>query len=98
MIRAEIAQVRRAPARTSSASRSSRCCSKPLSAEDGTLTRTFKPRRPAIFAKYAREVEEVLGKAALKLLGKLPRFKPQRPGHLCQNTPERWRDVLGKLR
>ncbi len=34
----------------------------PLSAEDGTLTRTFKPRRPAIFAKYAREVEEVLGK------------------------------------
>ena len=34
----------------------------PLSAEDGTLTRTFKPRRPAIFGRYAREVEEVLAK------------------------------------
>lgn len=34
----------------------------PLSAEDGTLTRTFKPRRPAIFAKHAKEVEELLAK------------------------------------
>ena len=33
---------------------------KPLSADDGTLTRTLKPRRPAIFAKYAAELEELL--------------------------------------
>lgn len=32
----------------------------PFSVEDGTLTRTYKARKPAIFAKYAREVEEVL--------------------------------------
>jgi long-chain acyl-CoA synthetase len=34
----------------------------PLSVEAGTLTRTFKPRRPAIYAKYAREVADVLSK------------------------------------
>ncbi len=34
----------------------------PLSVEGGTLTRTFKPRRPAIHAKYAREVADVLSK------------------------------------
>ena len=34
----------------------------PLSVEAGTLTRTFKPRRPAIYAKYAREVSDVLYK------------------------------------
>lgn len=34
----------------------------PLSIEAGTLTRTFKPRRLAIQAKYAKEVAEVLSK------------------------------------
>ena len=29
------------------------------SVEDGTLTRTLKARRPAIFAKYSEQVEEV---------------------------------------
>ncbi|CAK0773375.1 hypothetical protein CVIRNUC_004059 [Coccomyxa viridis] len=34
----------------------------PLSPEAGTLTRTFKPRREAIYARYAKEVAEVQGK------------------------------------
>lgn len=34
----------------------------PLSVEAGTLTRTLKPRRPAIAAKYARELDDVLSK------------------------------------
>ena len=34
----------------------------PLSPENGTLTRTFKPRRAAIYEKYAKEVAEVQGK------------------------------------
>jgi long-chain acyl-CoA synthetase len=34
----------------------------PLSVEAGTLTRTFKPRRPAIYAKYSKQVDEVLSK------------------------------------
>ncbi len=34
----------------------------PLSVEAGTLTRTFKPRRPAIYEKYAKQVDEVLSK------------------------------------
>lgn len=33
---------------------------RPLSAEDGTLTRTLKPRRAAIFARYARELKELM--------------------------------------
>ncbi len=35
-----------------------------LSVEDGTLTRTMKPRRPAIFAKYSAEVAQL--QAALR--------------------------------
>ena len=31
----------------------------PLSADDGTLTRTLKPRRQAIFAKYAKQLEQL---------------------------------------
>ena len=31
----------------------------PFSVEDGTLTRTMKPRRPQIMAKYAQEVQEL---------------------------------------
>lgn len=31
----------------------------PLSPEDGTLTRTLKPRRQAIFEKYAKELEQL---------------------------------------
>lgn len=31
----------------------------PFSVEDGTLTRTMKPRRPAIAEKYAAEIEEL---------------------------------------
>ena len=34
----------------------------PMSPENGTLTRTFKPRRAAIYSKYAKEVAEVQGK------------------------------------
>ena len=34
----------------------------PLSVEDGTLTRTMKPRRPEIFKRYAKEVEELMQK------------------------------------
>lgn len=34
----------------------------PLSPEDGTLTRTMKPRRPAIFAKYGAEVARLVRK------------------------------------
>ncbi len=34
----------------------------PLSAEDGTLTRTMKPRRTQIFEKYATELEQLLRK------------------------------------
>lgn len=34
----------------------------PLSVDDGTLTRTMKPRRPAIFQKYAAEVSELMQK------------------------------------
>jgi hypothetical protein len=30
--------------------------------ESGTLTRTMKPRRPAIMTAYAREVGELLGR------------------------------------
>lgn len=35
-----------------------------LSVEDGTLTRTMKPRRPAIFAKYSTEIAQL--QAALR--------------------------------
>ncbi|KAK9834180.1 hypothetical protein WJX81_006227 [Elliptochloris bilobata] len=34
--------------------------SRPFSAEDGTLTRTLKPRRGAIFARYARELSQLM--------------------------------------
>lgn len=34
----------------------------PLSPDNGTLTRTFKPRRAAIYARYSREMAEVEGK------------------------------------
>ena len=33
---------------------------RPFSAEDGTLTRTLKPRRAAIFVQYARELKELM--------------------------------------
>ena len=36
----------------------------PLSVDNGTLTRTMKPKRPAIFAKYAAEVSQL--QAALR--------------------------------
>jgi hypothetical protein len=36
--------------------------SSPLSVEDGTLTRTMKPRRPAIMQKYAEEVARLEAK------------------------------------
>ena len=32
---------------------------KPFSFEDGTLTRTMKPRRPNIMQKYAQQIEEL---------------------------------------
>lgn len=32
------------------------CCVRCCSVDDGTLTRTMKPRRPAIMAKYAKQV------------------------------------------
>ena len=31
----------------------------PFAIEDGTLTRTMKPRKQAIFAKYAEQVAQV---------------------------------------
>lgn len=31
----------------------------PCSVDDGTLTRTMKPRRPAIMQKYAKQVAEL---------------------------------------
>ena len=31
----------------------------PFSVEDGTLTRTMKPRKPAILAKYSEQVVQV---------------------------------------
>ena len=34
----------------------------PLSPDNGTLTRTFKPRRAAIYSRFAREVAEVQAK------------------------------------
>lgn len=36
----------------------------PLSVDDGTLTRTMKPKRPAIFSKYATEIAQL--QAALR--------------------------------
>ncbi len=33
---------------------------RPFSADDGTLTRTLKPRRAAIFARYKRELDQLL--------------------------------------
>lgn len=32
----------------------------PLSPEDGTLTRTLKPKRPAIEAEYAADVQQLM--------------------------------------
>ncbi len=34
----------------------------PLSVEDGTLTRTMKPKRQEIYKKYQREVDALLKK------------------------------------
>ena len=34
--------------------------SEPLSVDDGTLTRTMKPRRPAIAKRHAAELERLL--------------------------------------
>lgn len=31
----------------------------PLSPDEGTLTRTLKPRRQAIFARYSKELEQL---------------------------------------
>lgn len=31
----------------------------PLSPDDGTLTRTFKPRRQAVYAKYSAELAQL---------------------------------------
>lgn len=31
----------------------------PLSVEAGTMTRTFKPRRDAVFAKYSKEISQL---------------------------------------
>jgi len=34
----------------------------PLSPDNGTLTRTFKPRRAVIYSKFSNEMAEVQGK------------------------------------
>lgn len=35
---------------------------KPLDREDGTLTQTLKPKRPAVYAKYSKELEQLMQK------------------------------------
>ena len=35
------------------------CMQEPLSVDDGTITRSYKPRRDAIFAKYSTEISQL---------------------------------------